>query len=104
MLTGATIGGVIRNAQGSWVAGFTNCIGRGSALLAELTALRDGLTLVWILGYREVQVESDCTEVVELVESIDLQNHPQAVIGSGIQEILRRNWKCSLKHVCMRGK
>ncbi|CAN1173812.1 Putative ribonuclease H protein At1g65750 [Linum perenne] len=97
------IGGVIRDALGDWVAGFTNHIGRGSSFQAELLALRDGLSLIWTLGYRRVQVESDCLAVIELVTDTDIQNHTHAVLGYEIKELLTRNWDCTLKHVYREG-
>ncbi|CAN1179696.1 Putative ribonuclease H protein At1g65750 [Linum perenne] len=93
------IGGVIRDAEGNWVTGYTNYLGRGSALQAELVALRDGLSLSWVLGFRKIQVESDCLDVVEIVAATDIQDHPQAVLGTAIKELLSRSWSCTLSHV-----
>ncbi|CAN1176014.1 Putative ribonuclease H protein At1g65750 [Linum perenne] len=93
------VGGLLRDAQGEWVTGFTNKLGRGSAIQAELTAIRDGLSLVWVLGFRKVQAESDCLEAVEMMTCMEFQNHPHAVLGYEIKELLSRNWECTFKHI-----
>ncbi|CAN1812673.1 hypothetical protein LINPERHAP1_LOCUS26604 [Linum perenne] len=90
------IGGVIRDVHGNWVTGFTNYLERGSTQQAELVELCDGLSLTWVLGFRKIQVESDCIDVVELVAATDIQDHPQAVLGTEIKEVLSRNWSCTL--------
>ncbi|CAN1150374.1 Putative ribonuclease H protein At1g65750 [Linum perenne] len=93
------VGGLLRDAQGEWVAGFTNKLGGGSAIQAELTAIRDGLSLVWVLGFRKVQAESDCLEAVEMMTCMEFQNHPHAVLGYEIKELFSRDWECTFKHI-----
>ncbi|KAJ7963190.1 Ribonuclease H protein [Quillaja saponaria] len=46
-------GGQIRNGNGIWQAGFSSNLGYGNIMLAELQAIRQGLTLAWdgVIGY-----------------------------------------------------
>ncbi|CAN1301148.1 hypothetical protein LINPERPRIM_LOCUS24822, partial [Linum perenne] len=74
-------------------------LGGGSAIQAELTAIRDGLSLVWVLGFRKVQAESDCLEAVEMMTCMEFQNHPHVVLGYEIKELFSRDWECTFKHI-----
>ncbi|KAK8521953.1 hypothetical protein V6N12_066523 [Hibiscus sabdariffa] len=56
----ASCGGVFRDSNGAWVAGFSKYVGRCSALEAEFWAVFEGLQCAWQLGHRRVLVESDC--------------------------------------------
>lgn len=60
-------GGVLRNHQGNWVAGFSTFEGKGDILQAELLAVKNGLTLAWQLGFRKIHCETDCLEAIQLV-------------------------------------
>ncbi|CAN1794238.1 Vesicle transport v-SNARE 12 [Linum perenne] len=46
--------------------------------------------LLGCLGFRKIQVESDCLDVVELVVATDsdIQNHPRLVLGTEIKKLL----------------
>lgn len=58
-------GGLIRNSMGDWIIGFSSNEGLGTVLLAELLAVKNGLTLAWKEGMRSVLCESDSLEVVQ---------------------------------------
>ncbi|KAK8505304.1 hypothetical protein V6N12_067273 [Hibiscus sabdariffa] len=63
----AAIGGVMRDANGNWIVGFTRPVGRCSVLLAELWALHDMLARTWSFDFRRVVIETDCLEKWDLV-------------------------------------
>ena len=60
-------GGLIRNHEGRWVAGFCHNIGTTNSLEAELSAIRDGLELVNRLRLTNVDVETDSKLAVQLI-------------------------------------
>lgn len=64
-----TKGGVIRDHDGKFVAGFSNCYGQGSNNVEEFLALRDGLKLCKGLQLSRVILESNTTLVVDSIRS-----------------------------------
>lgn len=52
------MGGVLRDSDGRWDAGFQKFVGRGSALNAEVENL---------CGYEKIVIESDCTVAIQLI-------------------------------------
>lgn len=43
-------GGLIRDSQGDWLSGFSSIEGPGDPLLAELLAVKNGLSHAWEEG------------------------------------------------------
>ncbi|OMO64514.1 hypothetical protein CCACVL1_21697, partial [Corchorus capsularis] len=52
----AAASGLIRDASGRWLTGFMAHRGVCSNTVAELQAIRHGLELAWIQGYRKVSI------------------------------------------------
>lgn len=63
ILTG--VGGVVRNHDGDWIAGFFHYEDGGDALLAELRAIQIALDFCSKKCYVNVICESDCLEAVD---------------------------------------
>ncbi|PKI59521.1 hypothetical protein CRG98_020049 [Punica granatum] len=55
----AGAGGILRDTDGNWIAGFAQKIGISTAVTAELWAVLTGLEMVWRLGHRQVVLELD---------------------------------------------
>nr|KYP52455.1 hypothetical protein KK1_025575 [Cajanus cajan] len=84
-------GGLVRNQQGEWLAGFSSNEGQGDAPLAELLALRNGLEVAWECGYREIMCECDALDVVNVVMGLlDLNFHPHARVVLQIRMLMNR--------------
>lgn len=64
----AAAGGLLRNAQGQWVAGFSMNIGHSSIHESKLWGLRQGLFLALQLGIDQLVVESDSLEVIQALD------------------------------------
>ena len=60
-------GGVVRNHDGDWIAGFSHYEVGGDALLAELRATQIDLDFCGKKGYVNIICESDCLETVDLI-------------------------------------
>lgn len=60
-------GGLICNSNGERLAGLSRKIGNSIVLAAELIALRDGFHLVVSLGFQHIEIESDSTTAVGLI-------------------------------------
>jgi hypothetical protein len=67
--------------HGSFAAGSNRTIPYvGDAAMAEATALRDGLILAGNIGCNKIMVESDCIEVVEVMQNGGNSIGPTAAI------------------------
>ena len=62
-------GGLIKDAHGGWVKGFTRNIGVATSVEAELWALRDGLDLCLSLNILAVEIEIDAKVVVDWINN-----------------------------------
>ncbi|GAB2236451.1 hypothetical protein Droror1_Dr00028095 [Drosera rotundifolia] len=62
----ASAGGVFRNSEGAWIAGFALNLGYCSAMVAELQAIITGLEQAWSLGFRRVQLQTDSRALIEV--------------------------------------
>ena len=62
-------GGLIRDHNGDWVTGFSRSLGCTNSFLAELWALRDGLTLAKDLNLNNLIIELDAKSVVQLMNN-----------------------------------
>ena len=69
LLGNAGGGGLIRDEQGQWVAGFTRKIGKINSFMAEAWALRDGLVLCNQMKVSKVIVELDAKAVVDALNN-----------------------------------
>ena len=67
-------GGLIRNEQGDWVAGYTKKVGKANSFVAEAWALRDGLMLCNQMNLSNVIVELDAKALVDALNNPDFNN------------------------------
>ncbi|KAJ1429572.1 Ribonuclease H domain [Sesbania bispinosa] len=93
-------GGVLRNARGDWIHGFSSEEGVGSILEAELLAVRRGLDMAWNIGITDVICESDSLEATHIIGSnsspLDTSLRPML---SDIRSILSRPMRVQFVHV-----
>ncbi|KAK9983118.1 hypothetical protein SO802_032643 [Lithocarpus litseifolius] len=62
-------GGLIRDEQGNWVAGYTRRVGKANSFTAEAWALRDGLVLCCQLNLSSIVVESDAKALIDALNN-----------------------------------
>ncbi|KAK9046564.1 hypothetical protein V6N11_052450 [Hibiscus sabdariffa] len=94
----AGAGGALRDDHGVWLSGYTRFVGRCDALLAELWAMHDGLLLAWDLGFRFVELESDCLKAVRIISSRSDVLGKSALVGA-IARLLHRDWNVEVRHI-----
>ncbi|KAK9991008.1 hypothetical protein SO802_025993 [Lithocarpus litseifolius] len=63
-------GGLIRDEQGNWVAGYTRRVGRANSFIAEGWALKDGLVLCSQLNLSSIIVESDAKALINAFNNL----------------------------------
>lgn len=63
----ASIGGVIRDAMGSWQCGFSMAIGGDFIFQIDARAMLEGLCLAWDRGFKRVELECNNSLLVESI-------------------------------------
>ncbi|CAL1412960.1 unnamed protein product [Linum trigynum] len=99
----AGAGGLIRDAQGRWIAGFVAKIGEASAALAELWAFYHGLTLALKFGVNNLVIETDSQLAILLISNRHDPVHPYAALLASIRRRLAQDWLVSIVHTYREG-
>nr|XP_016466606.1 PREDICTED: uncharacterized protein LOC107789334 [Nicotiana tabacum] len=60
-------GGTFRNSNGDWIVGFHKASQAISPTHAELMALLEGLKIAKEMNFQNMELETDCTEVIKLI-------------------------------------
>ncbi|KAK8554229.1 hypothetical protein V6N12_031198 [Hibiscus sabdariffa] len=94
----AAIGGLLRDDCGDWVVGFTRPVGRCSVLVAELWTLHDMLHCAWNRGFRKVLIESDCLEVIRILQQTSPSLSSTGLVAS-ILCLTEYDWELVIRHV-----
>ncbi|KAJ1428203.1 Ribonuclease H-like superfamily [Sesbania bispinosa] len=85
-------GGVMRDANGTWLWGFSGCHEPGNALLLELLAIKEGLTIAWEHNHRKFICEFDCLEALLLLQNVSSSNDRfTGLVLAEVRELLARN-------------
>ena len=82
----------MRVDQGRWLDGFCCRIGYASPLKVELWGIKRGLKLAKDRGWKKVIIETDCETALELIETGEIDNHPEKIIIEDCR-MLERKWK-----------
>ncbi|XP_028776836.1 uncharacterized protein LOC114733531 [Neltuma alba] len=94
-------GGILRDHSGWLLQGFMFHIGTGSSANAEVWAILWGLKIAWDAGFRCVELESDCAEVVDWIhEGTHVSNENEPLVGE-IRRMLLYDWVANVS-VCSR--
>ena len=92
-------GGVIRDSNGEWVAGFVRKLGSMSSILAELWALKDGLLLARQLDILNVNIELDADLIVHLLNNPSFHNLMFKPLLNDCKNLIKTFPSCTMAHV-----
>ncbi|CAN1179214.1 Putative ribonuclease H protein At1g65750 [Linum perenne] len=95
----AAAGGIVRSSDGRALGAFVANLGSCSITRAELRGAILGLELAWSLNYREVELQLDSRAVVALLSQTDNPTHQHGLEILAFQELCRRNWVVTVRHV-----
>lgn len=98
----AACGGVIRGHIGEWIMGFSQKLNVLLPVRTELIAIREGLTLCWELGIRQLVLESDAKQAVDGILAKELVYGCNAIMKD-IADLLSRDWEVVIKHIYREG-
>ncbi|KAK8601009.1 hypothetical protein V6N13_059245 [Hibiscus sabdariffa] len=99
-----SVGGLLRDTEGSWTAGFSRTIGTTDiyALQAELWAIHDGLIFTWSLGITQIQLQSDNLLVVNLLKNLTTALSSFSLIRA-VVSLLHRAWLVDISWIPREG-
>ncbi|KAK5844588.1 hypothetical protein PVK06_000728 [Gossypium arboreum] len=98
----AAAGGVPRDHNGGWKAGFARNIGVYSIVVAKLWGIHGGLIQAWKTGARRLILETDSLTTVELIQRSDQEESSNAILRE-IKKMLRWKWTTNLIHTHREG-
>lgn len=91
-------GGLLRDAEGNWILGFTSNMGHGDSLLAELWAIWHGAYVASQQHFRKVIIETDSLESVSLIQKYGISAHPYAMLIMDIKAMMPSFAQVSIQH------
>ncbi|KAL0003965.1 hypothetical protein SO802_011526 [Lithocarpus litseifolius] len=94
----AGCGGLVRNANGQWVVGFSKRIGVTSSFAIELWGLREGLKLCCNLNIHCLGVEMDAKSIVDVLGNPDYVTNIISTILDGCKQLITRFHQVCIKH------
>ena len=89
-------GGIIRLRNGEIKGGFVCTMKGSNSLVAELWGCIWGLRRAWALGYKEVRILCDASQVIEGVYGADVDLHEDKDQIMTIRELLNREWQAEI--------
>ncbi|KAJ1380966.1 Ribonuclease H domain [Sesbania bispinosa] len=83
----AGIGGIFRDATGTWVLGYFSSIGVSNIVEAELKAILFGLQIAWDRKYMRIKCYTDSTHAIDLIS----------------KDLLSKGWSATITHLLREG-
>ncbi|CAN1789673.1 Putative ribonuclease H protein At1g65750 [Linum perenne] len=74
-------------------------LGHCSITRAEIRGAITGLELAWDYGFRNVELQLDSQAAISLLSSSAVPDHQQAAEVIHFQNLCRRDWRISIRHV-----
>ena len=92
--------GILRNHLGQWILGFSLHVGLATNNMVELFAVRQGLTMVWNLGFKFIYLELDSKVVINWLKNSNTSfpTNMLPLIGD-CRNLLERDWEVRMQHI-----
>ncbi|XP_015959422.1 uncharacterized protein LOC107483305 [Arachis duranensis] len=94
-----TCSGLLRNGDGNLVAGFMMKIGRITITFAEIWAIYTGMKLAVELGINSLQIETDSSCALKLIDGSSSSHHHTLSLIRAIEDLRSKMTYVSFKHV-----
>ena len=94
----ASGGGILRNEVGGWIRAFIRKIGITTSFVAELWALRDGLSMCVDMQIPALEVELDAKAVADLMNNAISLNADYATIVADCKQLLSQIPQVKVSH------
>ena len=92
-------GGLLRNSEGDWIAGFTRKLGSMYSIMAELWALKEGLSLARQLNLTNLNIEVDTIVLVHLLTNPGTINLMLELLLNDCRNLIKLFPNCSVTHI-----
>ena len=92
--------GVLRNHQAQWITRFSAWVGLATNNMAELAAVRQGLTIAWNIGVKFLQLELDLKVVLIWLINKNM-NYPTNMLPliCDCKNLLEQDWEVHMHHM-----
>ena len=92
--------GVLRNHQACWITRFSAWVGLATNNMAELAAVRQGLTIAWNIGVKFLQLELDSKVVLIWLTNKNM-NYPTNMLPliCDCRNLLEQDWEVHMHHM-----
>lgn len=94
---------VLRNHEGVWLGGVGERGKDEGILRSELRGVLVGLTEAWRRGWRKVDVQTDCREVISTIQGPNQRHGLHGELVRRIKELLQQDWQVQISHVFREG-
>ena len=94
----ASGGGILRNEVGGWIRAFIRKIGITTSFVAELWAIRDGLSMCVDMQIPALEVELDAKVVADLMNNAISLNADYAAIVADCRQLLSQIPQVKVSH------
>lgn len=95
----SSCGGVLHDSEGLWIVGFSLSLGNCSPFEAEEWAIFQSLRMGWDMGFKKIQVESDCQVLVNLINGENDSSYSGSFVFLEIQSLLQYNWSVKISYI-----
>lgn len=93
------VGGILHNSSGLWISGFSLNLGIATNNIAKLWAIRQGLLLVWYLGFKFVYLETNSTTVITWLIIDGISSQDVVPLISDCRNLMAQAWAIHLLHI-----
>ena len=90
---------MLQCSNGNWVAGFARKLGTMSSTMAELWALKDGLSLAKQLNLHNINIELDAEFLMRLLSNPTTINLMLEPLLNDCRTLIRSMPNCSVTHI-----
>jgi ribonuclease HI len=91
-------GGIIRGSDGEWLEGFAKYVGHGTAYLAELWGVYEGLQVARRMNFHRVELHVDSMVVVQVLNSNGRGSLRGRALVEKIRRLLSLDWEIVVHH------
>ncbi|KAF7808046.1 ribonuclease H [Senna tora] len=95
----AGCGGIIRDNYGNWIKGFVSNLGYASVLSVEIWGIYHGLVTAWNLGFRKVELESDSSQAIKMIQMLREAGSNLRPLQHKISCLLASDWEVKATHI-----
>ncbi|CAI0443131.1 unnamed protein product [Linum tenue] len=99
----AAAGGLLRDSFGRCLGSFASNLGACTITRAELMGAIQGLKLAWLLGHRKVQLRTDSTTAISIMNSHTTYGGRYHNLWTQLQDLIHQECEIEISHTFREG-